>query len=350
VSVEFQGVVKRYGATAAVSGISFTVESGTLVTLLGPSGCGKTTTLRMIAGLELPNEGRILIAGRDVTSLGATQRDVSMVFQSYALFPHMSVLENVRYGLRRSGLASDEATRRAREGLATVGLAGYDERQPSELSGGQQQRVAVARALVLKPSVLLFDEPLSNLDARLRRQMREEVRDLQQRLGLTVVYVTHDQQEAMAVSDRIIVMNAGRIEQQGSPRDLYERPATAFLARFMGESNPAHGSVRRLDAGHVAATLGDIELVVPNTNAADGAATFAIRPEAITVETAPGPAGALKGTIAKSSYVGTHMEYTINTAAGALFATCARVERPLAPGDAVALVFAARGVIVVAGA
>jgi iron(III) transport system ATP-binding protein len=179
--------------------------------------------------------------------------------------------------------------------------------------------------------------------------MREEIRELQLRLGLTVVYVTHDQQEAMAVSDRIIVMNAGRIEQQGSPRDLYERPATAFLARFMGESNPAHGSVRRLDAGHVAATLGDVELVVPNTNDADGAATFAIRPEAITVETAPGPASALKGTIAKSSYVGTHMEYTIDTAAGALFATCARVERPLAPGDAVALVFAARGVIVVAG-
>jgi iron(III) transport system ATP-binding protein len=349
VSVEFQGVVKRYGATTAVSGISFTVESGTLVTLLGPSGCGKTTTLRMIAGLELPNEGRILIAGRDVTRLGATQRDVSMVFQSYALFPHMSVLENVRYGLRRSGLARDEATRRAREGLATVGLAGYDGRQPSELSGGQQQRVAVARALVLKPSVLLFDEPLSNLDARLRRQMREEVRELQQRLGLTVVYVTHDQQEAMAVSDRIIVMNAGRVEQQGSPRDLYERPATAFLARFMGESNPAHGSVRRLDGGRVAATLGDVELVVPNTNAADGAATFAIRPEAITVETAPGPVGALKGTVTKSSYVGTHMEYTIDTAAGALFATCVRVERPLAPGDAVALVFAARGVIVMAG-
>jgi len=349
VSVEFQGIVKRYGATAAVSGISFTVESGTLVTLLGPSGCGKTTTLRMIAGLELPNEGRILIAGRDVTRLGAIQRDVSMVFQSYALFPHMSVLENVRYGLRRSGLARDEATRRAREGLATVGLAGYDERQPSELSGGQQQRVAVARALVLKPSVLLFDEPLSNLDARLRRQMREEVRELQQRLGLTVVYVTHDQQEAMAVSDRIIVMNAGRIEQQGSPRDLYERPATAFLARFMGESNPAHGSVRRLDAGRVAATLGDVELVVANTDAADGAATFAIRPEAITVETAPGPVGALKGTVTKSSYVGTHMEYTIDTAAGALFATCVRVERPLAPGDAVALVFASRGVIVVAG-
>ncbi len=237
-SVEFRDVVKRYGTTTAVSGISFTVESGTLVTLLGPSGCGKTTTLRMIAGLELASEGRILIAGRDVTNLSATQRDVSMVFQSYALFPHMSVLENVCYGLRRSGLGKDAANERAREGLAQVGLAGYDSRQPSELSGGQQQRVAVARALVLKPSVLLFDEPLSNLDARLRRQMREEIRDLQRRLGLTVVYVTHDQQEAMAVSDRIIVMNAGRIEQQGAPRDLYERPATPFLARFMGEFKP----------------------------------------------------------------------------------------------------------------
>jgi len=246
VSVEFRNVVKRYGTTTAVIGVSFTVETGTLVTLLGPSGCGKTTTLRMIAGLELASEGRILIAGRDVTSLSATERDVSMVFQSYALFPHMSVLENVCYGLRRSGLSKEAANDGAREGLAQVGLAGYEARQPSELSGGQQQRVAVARALVLKPSVLLFDEPLSNLDARLRRQMREEIRELQQRLGLTVVYVTHDQQEAMAVSDRIIVMNAGRIEQQGTPRDLYERPATPFLARFMGESNPARGQVQRL--------------------------------------------------------------------------------------------------------
>ena len=346
-SVEFRNVVKRYGTTEAVSGIDFTVESGTLVTLLGPSGCGKTTTLRMIAGLELASEGRILIAGRDVTSLGATERDVSMVFQSYALFPHMSVLENVCYGLRRSGLAKDQAMVRAREGLATVGLTGYDERQPSELSGGQQQRVAVARALVLKPSVLLFDEPLSNLDARLRRQMREEIRELQQRLGLTVVYVTHDQQEAMAVSDRIIVMNAGRIEQQGTPRDLYERPATPFLARFMGESNPARGHVHRLSPSSVRVRLGEIDIEVANTAAVEGEAQVAVRPEAITVETAPGPAGALPGTIAKASYLGTHMEYSIETAAGALFATCPRVERPLAPGDKVALVLAPRGVIVV---
>jgi len=346
-SVEFRDVVKRYGTATAVAGVSFTVEAGRLVTLLGPSGCGKTTTLRMIAGLELPSEGRILIAGLDVTNLSATQRDVSMVFQSYALFPHMSVLENVCYGLRRSGLAKAEANDRAREGLKQVGLEGFEERQPSELSGGQQQRVAVARALVLKPSVLLFDEPLSNLDARLRRQMREEIRELQQRLGLTVVYVTHDQQEAMAVSDRIIVMNAGCIEQQGSPRDLYERPATSFLARFMGESNPARGSVRRLDKEQVAVRLGDSEIVVADSTAADGEATVAVRPEAIIVEIAPGPIGALPGTIVTASYLGTHMEYSIDTAAGALFATCPQTDRPLAAGAAVALVLSPRGVIVV---
>ena len=346
-SVEFTNVVKRYGTTAAVAGISFTVESGTLTTLLGPSGCGKTTTLRMIAGLELPTEGHIEIAGRDVTHLSATQRDVSMVFQSYALFPHMSVLENVAYGLRRSGIARAQATRQAEEGLTQVGLAGYGDRQPSQLSGGQQQRVAVARALVLEPSVLLFDEPLSNLDARLRRQMREEIRELQQRLSLTVVYVTHDQQEAMAVSDRIIVMNAGCIEQQGTPRDLYERPATPFLARFMGESNPARGQVQRVGPDRVKVRLGPAEMEIESRAARDGEATIAVRPEAITVETAPGPGGALPGIIAKASYLGTHMEYSIETEAGTLFATCPRVERPLAPGEKVALVLAPRGVIIV---
>ena len=346
-SVEFCNVVKRYGAATAVADISFTVESGSLVTLLGPSGCGKTTTLRMIAGLELPTEGRILIAGRDVTSLNATQRDVSMVFQSYALFPHMSVLENVCYGLRRSGIAKNASNARAREGLALVGLAGYEARQPSELSGGQQQRVAVARALVLKPSVLLFDEPLSNLDARLRRQMREEIRELQQRLALTAVYVTHDQQEAMAVSDCIIVMNAGRIEQQGSPRDLYERPATTFVARFMGESNPARGSVLRLDAKRVRVRLGPAEIDIDNVTTVDGEVTVAVRPEAITVEPSPGPAGALPGRVIKATYVGTLIEYSIDTDIGTLFATCSRVERPFKEGDRVALVLAPHGVIVV---
>src|SRR5579862_9328407 len=255
-SIEFRSVSKLYGTVAAVNDISFTIAPGTLVTLLGPSGCGKTTTLRMIAGLELPTAGTIRIGEKDVTRVPASDRDVSMVFQSYALFPHMSVLENVSYGLVVSGMEKGLVADKARAALQTVGLAGFDARLPSELSGGQQQRVAVARALVLEPAVLLFDEPLSNLDARLRRQMREEIRDLQQRLGLTVVYVTHDQQEAMAVSDRIIVMNAGRIEQQGSPRELYERPATPFLARFMGESNPARGRVSRLDAHRVRVQLG----------------------------------------------------------------------------------------------
>src|SRR6478609_463993 len=257
-SIEFRDVTKRYGDVIAVSRVSLVIAAGSLVTLLGPSGCGKTTMLRLIAGLELPTAGTIRIGDRDVSHIPAAERDVSMVFQSYALFPHMSVLENVRYGLIVAKMARAQANERAGAALAQVGLEGYDARLPSELSGGQQQRVAVARALVLEPLVLLFDEPLSNLDARLRRQMREEIRELQQRVALTVVYVTHDQQEAMAVSDRIIVMNAGRIEQQGAPRDLYERPATPFLARFMGESNPARGTVRRLDPAQVRVRLGDV--------------------------------------------------------------------------------------------
>ena len=238
-SVTFDNVTKVYpgGTTPAVNDVSFTIEAGKLVTLLGPSGCGKTTTLRMIAGLEMATKGRILIGGADVTQLPATDRDVSMVFQSYALFPHMTVMENVSYGLKFSGFDKKEAAARAHAGLELVGLAGFENRLPSELSGGQQQRVAVARALVLEPQVLLFDEPLSNLDAKLRRHVREEIREIQQNLGLTVVYVTHDQQEALAVSDRIIVMNRAVIAQDGAPRDLYDAPADAFVADFIGEAN-----------------------------------------------------------------------------------------------------------------
>ncbi len=346
--VAFRDIVKRYGDTVAVNGVSFTVEAGSLVTLLGPSGCGKTTILRMLAGLESVTSGTISIAGRDVTALSASERDVSMVFQSYALFPHMNVLENVYYGLRRSGIAKAPAAERAREALRQVGLDGYDQRQPSELSGGQQQRVAVARALVLRPQVLLFDEPLSNLDARLRRQMREEIRDLQQRLGLTAVYVTHDQQEALAVSDRIIVMSKGRIEQDGLPRDLYERPATSFVANFMGESSQARATVKRLDAERIIVQLGDAAFTVDDSRAGEGETAVAIRPETVTIQRGPASDGALAGTIAKAAYVGTHMEYTIDTAAGALFAVCPRVDRPLAPGETVALTLAPRGIIVVA--
>ena len=233
-----------------MKGISFTVPKGTLTTILGPSGCGKTTTLRMIAGLEAPTGGQIFIDGVDVTTLGPAERNVSMVFQSYALFPHMNVLANVAYGLSVSGVNKAETKQRAHAAMATVGLTGFDERLPSELSGGQQQRVALARALVLEPAVLLFDEPLSNLDARLRRSMREEIRALQQRLGLTVAYVTHDQSEALAVSDQIIVMDHGVIAQAGTPHDLYERPGSEFVAGFMGEAMLFDGAsrVRRFGA------------------------------------------------------------------------------------------------------
>ena len=212
-SVRFEGVTKSYGDVVAVRDLTFEIAPGTLVTLLGPSGCGKTTTLRLIAGLEMATSGTVRIGAADVTRLSATERDVSMVFQSYALFPHMTVQENVSYGLTVDRRPKHEVQEKADEGLALVGLSGYGDRLPSELSGGQQQRVAVARALVLEPQVLLFDEPLSNLDAKLRRRVREDIRELQQKLGITSVYVTHDQQEALAVSDRIIVMNEAVIAQ-----------------------------------------------------------------------------------------------------------------------------------------
>jgi len=344
-SIEFRHVVKRYGEVVAVDGVSFTVAPGTLVTLLGPSGCGKTTILRLVAGLELPSEGRIRIGERDVTETGAAERDVSMVFQSYALFPHMSVLQNVRYGLVVSGMKAADADGRARDALATVGLTGYDDRLPSELSGGQQQRVAVARALVLEPSVLLFDEPLSNLDARLRRQMREEIRDLQRRLALTVVYVTHDQAEAMAVSDRIIVMNRAQIAQEGAPRDLYERPGDPFVAGFMGDANRVRGTLRRRDGDTAEVTLGPVALRLAHRGLADGEVEVAIRPEAVAlVDAADAP---IRATVKKAAYLGGSIEYTLDTGLGELFVVSLAVDRPREVGSEVGVRLAAHGVVVI---
>ena len=344
-SIELREVTKRYGEVVAVNNVSFTIGAGTLVTLLGPSGCGKTTILRMLAGLELPSSGTILIGGEDVTARAAALRDVSMVFQSYALFPHMTVLENVRYGLVVSGKSKPRAEEQARVALETVGLTGLDARLPSELSGGQQQRVAVARALVLEPAVLLFDEPLSNLDARLRRQMREEIRDLQQRLNLTVVYVTHDQSEAMAVSDRIIVMDRAVIAQEGAPRELYEQPRDSFVAGFMGDANRVRGVIVRRDATRADVTLGPITLSLPHGGAADGECEVAIRPEAIELRhdgDAP-----LSATVKKASYLGQLMEYTLDTPIGALFVISTAVDRPLAVGASVGVALANHGVVVI---
>ena len=344
-SIDFRGVTKRYGEVTAVADVSFNIAPRTLVTLLGPSGCGKTTILRMIPGLELPTTGRIAIGDEDVTERGAAERDVSMVFQSYALFPHLSVLENVRYGLVVSGMPKGPADERARTTLASVGLPGLDERLPSELSGGQQQRVALARALVLEPSVLLFDEPLSNLDARLRRQMREEIRVLQQRLGLTVVYVTHDQAEAMAVSDRIIVMDRATIAQEGAPRELYESPRGAFVAGFMGDANRVRGSLTRRTPTMGDVRLGAVTVSIPHRGLHDGEVDVAIRPEAIALHAVG--RGGLPAKVRKAAYLGGTMEYTLDTPIGELFAVSQAVEAPFSPGDAIALSLASHGVVVV---
>ena len=343
--VEFRNITKRYGkdpnGPMAVRGVSFGIEKGTLTTILGPSGCGKTTVLRMVSGLESPTAGQIIMDGKDVTTLGPADRNVSMMFQSYALFPHMNVIENVMYGLKMSGVAKDEARGRAADTLKNVGLVGYNERMPSELSGGQQQRVALARALILEPGVLLVVEPLSNLDARLRREMREEIRALQQRLGLTVAYVTHDQSEALAVSDLIIVMNDGLIAQSGSPQDMYERPDSEFVAGFMGEAmlfpgvSNADGSVQ----------LGPLS-ITPKQQVVAGAVKVAVRPEAWQIDR--GGAGvAVAGKLIKSSYLGSFFEYTFDTVLGNIFVVSPDLTDVLALGTQVGLSLANHGVSVV---
>jgi iron(III) transport system ATP-binding protein len=345
--VEFRNVAKRYGGVTAVDDVSFALARGTLTTLLGPSGCGKTTTLRLIAGLETSSSGQILIDGDDMTHRSAAERDVSLVFQSYALFPHMTVLENVAYGLVVSGMKKAKAHAAARAKLTLIGLAGMDDRLPSELSGGQQQRVAVARAIVLEPRVLLFDEPLSNLDAKLRRRVRDDIRALQRTLALTVVYVTHDQEEALAVSDRIIVMANARIAQDGTPRDLYERPVNRFVADFIGDANIVAAELRRHDGEQAAVTLGGIVLVLPHNGAADGKVELAIRPEALQVILGTAGTNAIEGKVIAAAYLGTRVEYRLATAIGELFAIDRDVTRPLASGSAVSVRFASTGITVI---
>lgn len=235
--VELKHVTKRFGTNTVIDDLNLAIPKGEMVTLLGPSGCGKTTVLRLVAGLEKPTGGQIFIDGEDVTDRSIQQRDICMVFQSYALFPHMSLGENIGYGLKMLGRPKDEIRERVKEALALVDLDGFADRFVDQISGGQQQRVALARALILKPKVLLFDEPLSNLDANLRRSMRDKIRELQQQFNITSLYVTHDQSEAFAVSDTVLVMNKGKIMQIGAPQELYRHPASHFMASFMGDAN-----------------------------------------------------------------------------------------------------------------
>jgi len=319
IGVDVEGVSKRYahrvkGEVYAARDVVLHVRPGEFLTLLGPSGCGKTTTLRMIAGYEMPDAGRIRFGGQDVTSEPANRRNIGFVFQNYALFPHLSIFENVAYGLRVRGIDEAEIGRRVGEVLALVGLGGYEQQFSSQLSGGEQQRVALARAIVIRPRVLLFDEPLSNLDAKLRVQMRHEIRGLQRTLGITTVYVTHDQEEAMAVSDRIAVMSGGSVVQEGTAETLYHRPASQFVAQFVGRVNLVPGRVASIagDVAKVAALGSTVDAVVVAPGLAPGAAVrLVVRPESIAIAPAASGSGALTATVTSRTFLGEKIEYLL---------------------------------------
>jgi iron(III) transport system ATP-binding protein len=318
IGVRVDGVSKRYshrvkGEHYAVRDVRLDVAPGEFLTLLGPSGCGKTTTLRIIAGFERPDAGRVFFGDQDVTELPANRRDIGFVFQNYALFPHLSVGDNVAYGLSVRGRTQTAIAQSVSEVLALVGLGGYDEQFPGQLSGGEQQRVALARAIVIRPRVLLFDEPLSNLDAKLRVSMRQEIRELQQRLAITTIYVTHDQEEAMAVSDRIAVMNEGGVVQEGSAQDLYHRPASEFVARFVGRVNLVPARVVGVEGDVVAIdALGAVMHArsgAQSLNAGD-TVSMLLRPEAIAIGLKAGT-GTISGTVVSHYFLGEKIEYLV---------------------------------------
>ncbi len=348
ISKGFEHGVK--GQIFAVNDVSLTVVPGELLTLLGPSGCGKTTTLRMIAGFEQPTSGSILIGDRDVTSLRANERNIGFVFQNYAIFPHLSVFENVAYGLRVQNKPDDEIKRAVSEVLDLVGLGGYAQQQPHQLSGGEQQRVALARAIVFKPRILLFDEPLSNLDAKLRVQMRSEIQQLQKRLGITTVYVTHDQEEAMAISDRIAVMSGGEIVQIATAEDLYDHPHNEFVARFIGRANLLDGKLTSVESGKVAVdVLGQTILVTgaPDGYKAGDAVRVMIRPERIALARngTTGTTGAI-GKVLARTFLGEKTEYHVAVGEHSIQATLfgQRLASVFAPDDMVQVTFPAENI------
>jgi iron(III) transport system ATP-binding protein len=298
------------GEVTAVNNVSLDIFDGEFVTLLGPSGCGKTTTLRLIAGFEAPSAGRIVLAGQDITNQPPNKRDMALVFQNYALFPHMSVFNNIAYGLQTRGMRKNEIREKVDNALKLMELSGLQDRRPHQLSGGQQQRVALARSLVMEPRLLLFDEPLSNLDAKLRVQMRSEIHRLQRRLGVTSVYVTHDQVEAMALSDRVVVMNLGRIEQIGTPEEIYRTPVSRFVADFIGRANFIETYAENSANGRVTVSiLGQSVQLPANFSAGTGEKVLAmLRPEALTLR--PDPA-LMQVAIEQAMYLGSEIEYVV---------------------------------------
>jgi len=353
VEISIREVVKRFGSVTAVDRVDLSVRHGELFTLLGPSGCGKTTLLRLLAGFYQPETGEIRFGDRVVSGRPPYERNIGMVFQNYALWPHMTVAGNVTYGLRLRKLPTGEIGARLAEGLRKVNLTGYESRYPGQLSGGQQQRVALARALVLNPDLLLLDEPLSNLDAKIRGQVRAEIKKLQGELGITTIYVTHDQEEALSLSDRVAVMKDGRVQQVGAPKELYERPRTRFVADFVGTNNLVPGRVReQAKAGLVVDTaLGALRAV------ADGPVgercVLAIRPEnmAITAGATGGEGNAVRGRVSFIAYLGSALRYDVEAASGQVLQADIRDpwhHEPLSIGREVAIIFPASVTLAVA--
>jgi len=322
IDVKLVDVVKKFGDAVAVDHIDLEVRNGEFFSLLGPSGCGKTTTLRMIGGFELPSAGKILLGDRDITAEPPERRPVNMVFQSYALFPHLTVFENVAFGLRRRKTPDDEVRHRVGHALELVRLGGYDRRKPDQLSGGQQQRVALARALVNRPRVLLLDEPLGALDLKLRRQLQTELKRVQLEVGITFVYVTHDQEEALALSDRIAVMDGGRVEQVGTPEELYDAPRTLFVAGFIGTSNLLPGTVESVDGADAVVVLESGARCLARANGRQGGdpVDVAVRPECIVLgrddPASPDEGPSLRGEIRQSAYLGTSVNHLVATDGG----------------------------------
>src|SRR3954453_8788030 len=338
VAISLAGVGKSFGSVVAVRETDLDIRDGEFFSMLGPSGCGKTTTLRMIAGFEIPDQGRILLRGSDVTNAPPNQRNVNTVFQHYALFPHMTVADNVSFGLELKKVPRGERRERVAEMLKVVELEGMEKRKPQQLSGGQQQRVALARALVNRPAALLLDEPLGALDVKLRKQMQLELKRIQTTLGTTFVYVTHDQEEALAMSDRIAVMNGGRVEQTGSPREIYERPGTAFVADFICSLNALDLSIDELIGENAVMRVGEAErIVVPVGGRHRPGETLrvAVRPEQVQIEPAGSPmlngGSRLEGTIAEIVFLGMYTQFHVDTRVGRLVSHRLPPEAPGTP-------------------
>jgi spermidine/putrescine transport system ATP-binding protein len=345
VDVRLEGVTKRFDEVVAVDNVSLEIPHGSFFALLGPSGCGKTTTLRMIGGFEEPTEGTIYLGRDPVSGKPPYKRDVNTVFQSYALFPHLSIFENVAFGLRRRGVRGQDVRGRVLEILGLVGLEGLDRRKPRQLSGGQQQRVALARALVNKPRVLLLDEPLGALDLKLRKQMQLELKAIQNDVGITFVHVTHDQEEAMTMADRIAVMNQGHVEQLGPPEELYERPATAFVAGFLGISNLLSGVVEGSDG----VRLDDGTLVRVHVDGKSGPVAAGVRPEKIALGEGGGE-NRLSGSIFETAYIGVATQLVVDTPAGRVQVFAQNIDsgkRIPAPGSNVTLSWSPESTFVV---